>query len=146
MKTFLLLAGCLVTATSFSQYRKDSTDIVNLLKADYTTLGQYDSAAHVKNVTYDFVLVEEGEVWDLQRELQYFREHAGKKQTRNDQFRIYSVKISGSTAYAVYDLQSEIRSGEKSRAYHWLETAVFRKVGNQWKIALIHSSQVANSQ
>lgn len=120
--------------------------MVELLKSDYGTLANFDSANHVKNVTYDYVLVEEGEVWDLNRELQHFRENAKKKRTRTNDFKIHLVKFSGATGYAVYDLKSLITTEGKPRGYHWLETAIFRKISNQWKITLIHSTEIPPSQ
>ncbi|GAO42817.1 nuclear transport factor 2 family protein [Flavihumibacter petaseus] len=146
MRRILLPAFLLTSYFLSAQYRQDSTAVVNLLKADYATLASFDSVRHKQNVTYDYLLVEEGEVWSLARELEYFREKAIKKQQRADEFSIHSVRVSGATAYAVYDLKSVIKTNDKSRNYHWLETAIFRKVGNQWKIALIHSTEVMPHQ
>ncbi|MBL0234476.1 MAG: hypothetical protein IPQ08_12515 [Chitinophagaceae bacterium] len=58
---------------------------MQLLKNDYKTLVTLDKAAHTRNVTSDYLLIEDGQVWPLQTELDSF--YAGqpdKNKSRND--------------------------------------------------------------
>jgi hypothetical protein len=142
MRRYLVPILLIISSNLFSQFKADSTAIITLLIDDYSAVSKLDGSAHRQNCTYDYVLVEEGEVWGLQRELDYFDELRSKKQTRKNQFSINLIKISGSTAYAVYALSSEIKTGNDVKKFNWLETAIFRKINNKWKIALIHSTKV----
>jgi len=142
MRRYLVPILLFVSSNLFYQYKADSTAIITLLMDDYSAVSKLDTGKHRQNCTYDYVLVEEGEVWGIQRELDYFEELRIRKQTRKNQFSINLVKISGATAYAVYALSSEIKTGNEVKKFNWLETAIFRKVNNRWKIALIHSTKV----
>jgi ketosteroid isomerase-like protein len=119
---------------------KDSTAIVKLLKSDYTTMGNWDIKTHINNCTADYLLIEEGEVWNLEKEKQYYQSNAGRVLQRKDVFTFKKIRISGDMAYAVYFLKSEMTEKGVLTVKTWNESAVFRKVGGQWKIALIHST------
>ncbi|MBZ5857850.1 nuclear transport factor 2 family protein [Flavihumibacter profundi] len=137
-----VVSGFLVAPGAQAQYKADSAKIVTLLEEDYKTLANYDTIKHRLNCTYDYQLVEEGEVWNIDKEIDYISKIALSKASRTNEFFIRSVKISGSTAYAVYDLRSTITEEGNAKKYRWLESAIFRKVGNRWRIALIHSTRV----
>jgi len=137
---FLLLF--IVTAGNpvFAQ-QNDSTTIAQLLKADYTTMGTLDIPTHLRNLTNDYHLIEHGEVWDIETELDsIYRKNANKVFTRTDFFTFKMIKAAGDMAYAIWHLKSEFRENGNVRIKVWNESGVFRKEQGQWKIALIHSS------
>lgn len=139
-KPFLIAVLFFIAFSSSAQYRADSTAVIAVLKYDYQTVGNFDTLQHRRNCTTDYQLVEEGEVWDINKEIDYIGKLAMLKQYRLNEFEIKSVKLNGSTAYAVYELTSTISMQGFTRRYTWLETAIFRKIGKRWKIALIHST------
>jgi ketosteroid isomerase-like protein len=62
---------------------------------------------------------------------------------RTDAFDFRSVKVHGHTAYAVYFLKSEITDKNNgSRNREWLESAILRRSGAGWRIALLHSTKI----
>ena len=136
----LLLAGTLVLSLSLHSQTNDSLAIVKLLQSDYSTMGNWDLKKHVSNCTTDYLLIEEGEVWDMQREKQYYTANSTRQLQRKDVFTFYRVKISGQMAYAVYFLKSEITEKGVLTVRTWNESAAFRKINGVWKIALIHST------
>ena len=115
---------------------------MQLLKNDYKTLVTLDKAAHTRNVTSDYLLIEDGQVWPLQTELDSF--YAGqpdKNKSRNDFFTIKHFSMAGNMAYIVWHLRSEyLTNGKLIKDKVWNETGVFRKEKGQWKMALLHSS------
>lgn len=138
---FLLLSFTLSAAfPAKAQYLPDSNAVIALLKYDYRTVGSFDSLQHRRNCTPDYQLVEEGEIWNIDKEIEYIGKLAMLKQYRQNDFYINSVNLNGTTAYAVYELTSTITMQGLTRRYTWLETAIFRKVAKRWKIALIHST------
>lgn len=142
---FLVLCGVLslVSVDVCAQYKVDSVSITSLLSDDYATLANFDTMRHRRNCTYDYKLVEDGEVWNMDRELAHIASMADSKQTRTNEFIFKSVTIYSTTGYAIYHLRSVITQPDGSvKKYNWLETAILRKVANQWKIALIHSTQL----
>ena len=131
-----------ITVNTASAQKTDSIKIMELLKADYKTMVGFNIEAHKKNCTEDYLLIENGEIWDMAREAADYKMNAHRKFIRNDFFTMRSMKIYKDIAYTVYGLRSEIIENNMTRVKTWNESAVFRKVNGQWKIALIHSTPV----
>lgn len=143
MKRLVILLLVNVTMHAFSQRSADSTAIINLLISDYKTLQNFDIQKHISNCTKDYRLVEDGEIWDLKKEIEYFKSNAGRSLTRKDNFSIQKVTVSGNMAFAIYILRTEIREKNQLSSKAWTETAAFQKVSGSWKIALIHSTTIS---
>lgn len=127
---------------SYCQGKADSIAVVKLLTLDYQTMENFDITGHINNCTSDYLLIENGEVWDLARESRYFRENKHRKISRKNTFNFKKVYTTGGYAYAVYELQSDIFENGKMTRYLWTESAVFKKANGKWKIALIHSTKI----
>lgn len=130
----------------FAQYKSDSIAIVDLLKADYKTLERFDIQKHVANCTQDYRLIEDGEIWNLQKEIEYFKANANRSITRKDNFSIQKLTVSGNIAYAIYILRSQISEKNQISTKAWTESAVFHKTTGKWKIAMIHSTTIQGKQ
>ena len=108
MKYLLLLLFQTIIVSAQAQNKNDSTAIIQLLKMDYATMGNFDIQAHLANCTKDYLLIENGEVWDLKKETEWYRANAHKLITRTDSFTIRTIKVFNNLAYAVYHLISNI--------------------------------------
>jgi lactoylglutathione lyase len=143
---YLLLLFFLITFLNVSaQEKKDSAAIIRLLKEDYATMQNWDVAKHVSNCTKDYLLIENGEIWDLQKEVASYKANANRIIQRTDSFNILTVKIFGNVAYDVHHLRSFIVEKKHSITKEWNESVVFRKEEGRWKIALIHSSRLSST-
>jgi hypothetical protein len=140
MRHLYLIIGFLFPTGSMAQGIEDSVAIVQLLKADYGTMVAYDIKKHREYCTSDYLLIENGEIWDMEKEAEWYKKNVHRSLQRRDYFNFKLLKVQGSSAYAVYELKSEFIENEKLTTRQWNESAVFRKVNDQWKIALIHSS------
>ena len=141
MKQLFVLLYLLLSLNLFSQ-NKDSIAIVQLLVKDYKTMGNWDIKTHIENCTANYLLVENGEIWDLNKEIEYYKSNTNRKIDRKDYFEIKYVRISGNNAYAVYHLRSDISENGMLKVKTWLESVIFRKIAGIWKIELIHSTPV----
>jgi len=138
---WLICIFCLAhSATSWCQH--DSTKIITLLKNDYSTMPNLDLDKHKSNCTEDYLLIEAGDIWDMKREAQWYNDPSSKVTDRKDQFEFKYIRIEGNIAYAVYNLKSAIVKEGKLVQMNWNESAIFRRVKGEWKIALIHSTPV----
>ena len=137
---FLLLFIFIAGSPVFAQ-KTDSITIAQLLKEDYATMGTRDIPTHLRNLTPDYYLIEHGEVWDIETELDsIYRKDAGRSITRTDFFTFKTIKVSNGMAYAIWHLKSELKEDGNVKIKVWNESGVFRKEKGQWKIALIHST------
>ena|SRR5215831_10419368 len=140
MKYHLLCLCLMFTLNVFPQAKNDSTQIIKLLKDDYSTMLTNDIKKHKANCTDDYLLVEDGEIWDMAKEEAYYKSHEGRVIERTDNFDFKQIKILGNTAYTVYNLKSDIKSNGELIQKNWNESVIFRKINGEWKIALIHST------
>lgn len=137
----LVFAFCLCfSAIAYSQ--NDTTAIIQLLKNDYSTMANLDLNKHLDNCTEDYLLIEAGDIWNMEKESQWYRDVSNKVNERKDHFEFKYIRIDGNNAYAVYNLKSDIIKEGKSMQKNWNESTIFRKVNGVWKIALIHSTPV----
>ena len=134
---FLLTVSFLASA----QDAKDSMAVVQLIKADYKALGENDVEAHKRHCTADYQLIEEGELWTLEKEIEYMLSKKGQPLVRTDTFQFISVQVKGDMAFVVYDLRSAITRSGTTKHYHWMESAVMVRSNGTWKIRLIHSTK-----
>ena len=80
-------------------------------------------------------------IWKLEQEIEYFKANQQIDIIRIDDFEIHTLKIVEDFAYIVYELWSEMEKENVVKKFHWVESAVFRKVNEKWKIELIHSTK-----
>lgn len=142
MKYRLMISFFFVSMNIFSQKKNDTTEIIQLLKEDYKTMVTHDIKKHMGYCTEDYLLIEAGEIWNMEMEAESYRKNANRIIERTDNFDFKYIKIEGNTAYAVYNLKSDIRENGKLTNKNWNESVIFRKAEDKWKIALIHSTPV----
>lgn len=141
----LILLSLLLSTNAFSQQNKDSAAIAQLLVDDYKTLGNWDVESHINHCTENYLLVENGEIWDMKKESDYFIKNASRVLDRKNHFDIKYVRVYGNCAYAVYNLRSDIRENGNLKVKNWVETTIFRKVKGTWKIELIDSTPIVTN-
>ena len=139
---YLICLFCLsFSAIAFSQ-KKDTTTIIQLLKSDYSTLLSMDLKKHMSNCTEDYLLIEDGEIWNMEQESKWYKDEGNKVTDRKDNFDFKHIRIDGNVAYVVYNLRSDIIKEGNPIQKNWNESTIFRKVNGEWKIALIHSTPI----
>lgn len=140
MRYIFTIFSTIVFHLGYSQQKNDSTEIIHVLKEDYKTMVTYDIDKHKSYCTGDYLLIENGEIWNMEMEAADYQKKAKRVLSRNDFFDFKYFKIMDNTAYAVYGLKSEITENGKLITRHWNESTIFRKEDGAWKIALIHST------
>ena len=145
MKLISLFACLLISLHLFSQNQNDSTEIVRLLSEDYKTMGNWDIQKHIGNCTDNYLLIENGEFWDMKREAEDYRANIHRVMDRTDNFDFKYVRVFGNIAYAVYNLKSVIIENGNVKNKNWNESVIFRKIDGKWKIELIHSTPVSTN-
>ena len=103
---------------------------------------ELDKKKYRSLLTDDYLLLENGQIMDADADIALMPSlDDGYK--RIDKFDFGSIKLHGDTAYAVYFLKSEMtdkKNGARSR--EWLESAILRRSGSHWRVALLHSTRI----
>jgi ketosteroid isomerase-like protein len=102
-----------------------------------------DKARYRLLVTDDYLLLENGEILDIEGDLGLMPS-ADSRYTRSDSFDFRSTRIEGNVGYVVYFLRSEIVDEKGTRHREWLESAILRRADARasWLVALLHSTRI----
>ncbi|EAZ79351.1 nuclear transport factor 2 family protein [Algoriphagus machipongonensis] len=148
MKKLLILGLFIFLGSpSFSQTQQEEIEIIEvLIQESFDSLFSAFNSEKIENYyTEDFLLLEDGEVWNNKIIKEYF-DNAIKKQpipTRVNKFEFIETKVDGDMAWTAYHNYAKIsRDGEVIREVHWLESAVAVKTAAGWKLKMLHSTPI----
>jgi ketosteroid isomerase-like protein len=135
-----------VTAQAQTTSKKQATlEIHQLIQESFDSLF---SAYHAKLVeryyTPDFILLEQGEIWDMDFIKSYLSERSLKNNpvTRTNRFEFIKTEIFGDRAWVAYhNYATFTKAGEASREVYWLESASAVKTNQGWRLELLHSTR-----
>lgn len=122
----------------------DEAAVKQSVEGVYAAFSAFDKQKYRALLTEDYLLLENGELLDLEGDVAMMAT-ADSGQRRVDAFDFRSVKVHGETAYAVYFLKSEITDKKGARNLEWLESAILRRAGSGWRMALLHSTRIAKA-
>ena len=141
MRYIFTILSLIVFQLGYSQKSNDSTEIIQVLKEDYKTMVTHNINKHRRFCTDDYLLIENGEIWNMEREAIDYKKKEQRVIERNDYFDFKYIRTEGNIAYAVYGLTADITENGTLTRRHWNEGTIFRKA---WKIALIHSTPIVS--
>lgn len=140
----------LVIAVSFSTLLKaqlsptnDQQKIQQTVINFFESLSNRDSVSLKSYSTTDITLFEYGRVWTLDTLIR----RVIKLNTANDFKRVNSLEFINSsadknTAWATYNLHSEITRAGKQVSIHWLESVILVREKKKWRIKVLHSTMI----
>ena len=90
-------------------------------------------------VTNDFLLLEGGDVWNMDTLAVYLNQLKTGSFSRTNYLDFIRTEVKGNTAWVAYKNAADINVKGQKRNVRWLESAVLLKDGKEWKIQLLHS-------
>ena len=144
----LILAAVAFLGTGCAPHVMTAGDLSTVKQAvvdNYAAYSGFDKQKYEALLTEDYLLLENGELLDRNGDV------AGMplpetRTRRQDVFDFRSVKIEGDVAYAAYFLHSDIADDKGTRSVQWLESAILRRSGTGWRMALLHSTKITKPQ
>ena len=134
----LLIAGCVPRVTPAA----DTAAVKQTVSRYYAAFSSLDRQTYRTLVTEDYRLLENGTLFDIEGDVGGMPSPA-LHPTRKDAFDFRLVKIQGDVAYVAYFLSSDTVDDEKgARSRRWLESAILRRSGTGWRVALLHSTPI----
>lgn len=140
----------LVIAVSFSTLLKaqlsptnDQQKIQQTVINFFESLSNRDSVSLKSYSTTDITLFEYGRVWTLDTLIR----RVIKLNTATDFKRVNSIEFINSsvdknTAWATYNLHSEITRAGKQVSIYWLESVILVREKKKWRIKVLHSTMI----
>ena len=136
----LLVLAVSVSLTSFAQKEKEKieTSIVKF----FDGLTEIDTGKLKQYTTEDFILLEHGEIWNLDTLIHKISAGRNANIKRVNKFEFIKTEQNRKVAWVSYHNTAEISFNERQRTVRWLESAVLRKEKGRWKIKLLHSTRL----
>ena len=133
-----------ITVMSQNSELKKEDQIKELISNSFQKIfSDLDPQALDTYCTQDFLLLETGEVWDMDKMRNYL-DRASEQESkviRFNSFDFIEIKIEGKMAWVDYHNKAEFKSGEEVvRELNWLESATAILTEEGWKLQLLHST------
>lgn len=139
-----------ITTISFAQnsIEADKSQIKKLITESFDDILSDFNAKNIdKYYTKDFLLLENGEVWNNDSIINYLDNAVlqNPMPSRANSFEFIEIKISKGMAWVAYKNQAIISiDNEIIREVNWLESATAILTENGWRLQLLHSTPIEN--
>jgi len=142
-KTYLSIL--FVLAGLFTQAQEKLSNDQLLVQKTLTDLFQAisdrDTNKLKNSCTADIILLENGQLWNLDTLVQKVLQSRAKDFKRVNALGFIETKINGNFAWVSYNNQAEIiKDAHHITFVKWLETTILIKEDNSWKIRVLHST------
>lgn len=145
MKNILILFAFLFSTTAFSQ-SSDQLQIEQLIQNSFDEIfSNYEVDKLIDFYTEDFLLLEQGEVWDMAIIRDYLTKAKSNLNppTRTNRFEFIKTDVEGDRAWVAYHNYATIsRDGQVLREIYWLESATAIRTTYGWRLDMLHSTRV----
>ena len=138
------------TTISFGQVSNetDKTRIKNLIIESFDKIWSELNSKNIdKYYTKDFLLLENGEVWNNDTIAHYLDKALLRKPNpkRVNTIEVIDIKITDKMAWIAYQNYATLSTdGKIIRKAHWLESATAILTADGWKLEMMHSTRVKN--
>jgi ketosteroid isomerase-like protein len=142
-KRFFLLFFLFLAFSSqhLHSQKTDEKGMINqVLTKFFDGISSLDVNLMKQYVTNDFLLLEGGDVWNMDTVAVYLNELKTGSFSRTNYLEFIRTEIRGNTAWVAYKNAADMSIKGQKRNVQWLESAVLVKDGKEWKIQLLHST------
>jgi hypothetical protein len=128
----------------------DAQEIQQLIQNSFDSLfSGYRAELLDRFYTPDFLLLEQGEVWDMDFIKTYLGDRS-KNPTpvvRTNRFEFIKTEVFGNRAWVAYhNWATFTKEGATPREVYWLESASAIRTSEGWRLELLHSTRVENKK
>ena len=128
----------------------DGQEIQQLIQNSFDSLfSGYRAELLDRFYTPDFLLLEQGEVWDMDFIKTYLGDRS-KNPTpvvRTNRFEFIKTEVFGNRAWVAYhNWATFTKEGATPREVYWLESASAIRTSEGWRLELLHSTRVENKK
>lgn len=147
MKTNLLILVLLLSSISLTaqtgpakSFSPTELEVNETVIKFFDALSELDAVKLKQQVTTDFMLLEDGAVWNTDSLSKYFEPMKKLNIIRENKFNFVKTVVTDQTGWTAYYNRADMKIGQKQLAKDWLESAVLIKENGTWKIKLLHST------
>lgn len=135
----LVLASCPTLAQKNDRLAATPQEAITLF---FEGLSEANEGKMRQYLTADFLLLEDGVVWNADSLAHAISTLKGADFKRTNTFRYIREDVKGRSAILAYHNRADILFNGKPFIIEWLESAELVKHGKGWKIRLMHSTKI----
>jgi len=140
---FLIAISFTKLLTAQSPLTNDQQAVQQTVRKMFDALSNRDSVSLKDYCTADILLFEYGMVWNLDTLiLKGVTLNQAPDFKRINTIDFINTAVDKNTAWATYNLQSELTREGKHAMVQWMETVVLIKEKERWKIKVLHSTLI----
>lgn len=143
---FIVLLISIAPAVAQNSAETDEQQIKDLIVNSFQDIFSENKREMLEEYyTPDFLLLERGEVWNLEIIKGYMDRAAemDKIPKRINSFEFLEVKISGDMAWTAYKNKAVFKVGDEVMGeVNWLESATAIRTEDGWRLQMLHSTEV----
>jgi len=136
LKICLALSLVFCAAVASAQEEEIKATIVRF----FDGLSELNENKLKETTTTDFILLENGEVWNLDTLISKIQPRKQTNFKRVNSFVFINTQQNADVAWVSYENTAEFTVNDKQRTVKWLESAVLKKQLGKWRIVLLHST------
>lgn len=141
MRLNIMLAVLLIPAISFAQITEQAK-VNNTIVALFKGLADL-SIEQIRNTsTEDLIILEHGEIWNMDTIVAKLNKLKALNPVRVNSFDFVKTEVRDNTAWVAYHNKATVTINGQKVQYHWLESAVLVKQGNDWKVKMLQSTRL----
>jgi hypothetical protein len=134
------------SAVSQSSISRDAKEVEQLIQNSFDEIfSGYREEKLSDFYTEDFLLLEQGEIWDMKIIRDYLAKSKSNPNppTRTNRFEFIKTTVEGNRAWVAYHNYATIsRNGQVIRELYWLESATAIRTEKGWRLDMLHSTRV----
>jgi ketosteroid isomerase-like protein len=143
IRLFFLAFSLTLSLQAQQALTKDQQSVQQTVIKMFDALSGRDSVNLKSYCADDIVLYEYGSAWNIDTLItKAIVLNTATDFKRINTFDFINTTVKKNTAWATYNLQSEIISNGKQTLVQWMETVVLVKERKIWKIKVLHSSLI----
>jgi hypothetical protein len=143
---FLILFSLFSFAYSQNSDSEDVRQVEQLVQNSFDEIfSGYREEKLTDFYTEDFLLLEQGEVWDMNIIRGYLTKAKSNPNpaVRTNRFEFIKTIVEGNRAWVAYHNYATIsRDGQVLRELYWLESATAIRTEKGWRLDMLHSTRV----
>ena len=132
-----MVANCLRAQT---QNNSEKTKVNQTVTTLFDGIAALDTKMMKQSSTDDFLLLEDGAVWNMDTLIGKLTRLKGRSFSRINHLNFIETEITGNSAWVAYHNAADIVIDGKTRNVKWLESAFLVRQGKDWRIRLLHST------
>ena len=145
MKAILITLACFalaimsLTAGKSKQSNDDPEKLKTVLNSFFNSIGTHDLEKLRSTVTNDFILYEDGKLWNIDSAYMNIKRNLPFSVTyKMDNMKFFVDSESGDVTYTNHG--DFVFNNSEKLSLDWLESATFRKINGAWKINLLQAT------